>query len=297
MKTEKGQLNIKDWNEFTVPSTKSKLSAIDLYENFKTFKERFEKLPKKELIKRGWITSTTDMASLSGMLNDINAERGSALFRKSDTANTSLCSLWLSKIKSDAELQVITTSIPSFQGLSKIDLITIAKLSVNTELLTSLQGLLYKKGVVLIYNRALPAMKLDGVVFKLASGNPVIGMSLRFSRLDNFWFTLMHELSHIFLHFDLLDSPILDDLEIETENEIEIAANRLAQDSFVDRRIWRTCEPKYDNSANVLERFANEIGVHKSIVAGMLRKETGDYSIYSSIVNEINVREIIFGHD
>ena len=32
------------------------------------------------------------------------------------------------------------------------------------------------------------------------TGCPVIGLTLRYDRLDNFWFVLLHELGHVFLH-------------------------------------------------------------------------------------------------
>ena len=140
-------------------------------------------------------------------------------------------------------------------------------------------------------------MKLDGTVFKLESGNPVVGMSFRFSRLDNFWFTLMHELAHIHLHMDLLSEPIVEDLEVDVGSEIEVAANRLAKNSFVDRVTWRNCEPKYDKAIKAIEKLSEEVGIHKSIIAGMLRKETGDFAAYSGIVNEINARDLVFSDD
>ncbi|MBX2859131.1 MAG: ImmA/IrrE family metallo-endopeptidase, partial [Cellvibrionaceae bacterium] len=149
-------------------------------------------------------------------------------------------------------------------------------------------------GIVLVYERSIPSMKLDGVVFRACSGNPVIGMSLRYSRLDYFWFTLLHELSHINLHIDLLDTPILDDFDLESDDDIEIAANRLAKNSFVDRSVWRNCEPKYNKGFHAIDRFSNQVGIHRSIVAGMLRKEFGNYAAYSKIVNEYDVREMIF---
>ena len=34
------------------------------------------------------------------------------------------------------------------------------------------------------------------------NGAPVAALTLRYDRLDNFWFTLLHELAHIALHMD-----------------------------------------------------------------------------------------------
>ena len=55
--------------------------------------------------------------------------------------------------------------------------------------------LLASKGVTLIIERHLPGTYLDGAAMLAENGNPVIGLTLRHDRLDNFWFVLFHELS------------------------------------------------------------------------------------------------------
>ncbi|PFG53356.1 HTH-type transcriptional regulator/antitoxin HigA [Marinobacter sp. LV10R520-4] len=285
------------WEDFSVSSKTSYSSATELYESFKIYKNQLKSLPKSELVKRGWISSKNDTTSLVNLFKEIHRNHDSALYRKSDTASFSLTSLWFSKIKSQAEVSAFKNSTRSFEGIDKNKLRTIAQLSVDVNIITELPKILSNLGIILIYMRSLPSMKLDGVVFKIDSGHPVIGMSLRYSRLDNFWFTLLHELSHIYLHMDLLNNPILENFDIESNSEIEISANRLAKSAIVDRHVWRNCEPKYDKSFEAIEKFSSEIGIHKSVIAGLLRREQGNYSSFSRLVNEINTREVIFGHD
>ncbi len=283
-----------EWADFSVAGDTLVSTASDLYNSYLIYVERLNTLPQKELVRRGWISAKEDSTSLVGYFRDVHEEQASALYRKSDTANDSLISLWLSKVKSQGEMSVLLRGTPKFNGLSKKTLRDISRLSVDVDVLPQLPRILSDLGIVLIYMEALPSMKLDGAVFKVASGNPVIGMSLRYPRLDNFWFTLLHELSHLHLHMDVLDTPILEDFDCESDSEIEVSANRLAKNTFVERRIWRNCGPKYNKSFGAIEKFANEMGVHKAIIAGMLRKEFGNYTAYSKIVNEYDVREIVF---
>lgn len=294
MSNKNDSSNLNDWHDFSVSGDAPITKAADLYKSYRVYKERFNSLPKSELIKRGWISSKEDTSSLVSYFRDIHAEQGSALYRKADTANTSLVSLWLSKVKSQAELEIILRAVPRFDGIGIKKLREIAKLSIDVNVLTELPNILSEIGIVLVYMRALPSMKLDGAVFKVASGNPVIGLSLRYPRLDNFWFTLQHELSHLHLHMDILDTPILENFDLESDSEIEISANRLAKSTFVDRKTWRNCEPKYNKSYDAIDKFSNQVGIHRSIIAGMLRKEFGNYASYSKIVNEYDAREIIF---
>jgi len=282
------------WDDFITLNTPP-VNTHKLYETYKTFKERVESLPKSDLLKLGWISDKNNLSSMTDFFKDIYYESNNVLFRKSSTSDAALLSIWLSKVKSIAEVNVMSGSMPSFNGLSKQQLKDIARLSIDPNVINSLPSIMERYGIVLVYERSLPATKVDGVVFRLSSGHPVIGLSFRYSRIDYFWFTLLHELAHVCLHIDELRSPILDDLDVETQDKVEIAANRLAKGSFVDRSEWRNCEPKYNKSDEAVEKFAAKIGIHKGVIAGLLRKELGDYSIYSKMVNEINIRELIFG--
>lgn len=283
-----------EWSDFSVLSESNPRTSAEHFEGFRAFKKAVSTLPKGELLKRGWIDTKEDVASLFSLYRDYVAGHDLALYRKSDDANVALTAVWLSKVKSQAELTYFIKKPGQFNGLSTTHLRDIAQLSKDVNQVINMPSRLLEHGIILIFLPHLPAMKLDGAVFKLKSGTPVIGMSLRYSRLDNFWFTLVHELSHINLHMDILDNPILDDFDLDSDSAIEIAANRLAKNSFVERRIWRNCEPKYDKSYDAIDRFANKIGIHRSIVAGMLRREFGNYAAYSKIVNEYDVREMIF---
>jgi HTH-type transcriptional regulator/antitoxin HigA len=44
---------------------------------------------------------------------------------------------------------------------------------------------------------ALPGSKIDGVCFWLNEVSPVVAVSSRFDRIDNFWFVLRNELEHV----------------------------------------------------------------------------------------------------
>lgn len=294
-KEQDGMLS--EWSDFAVSGESDQRTSAQRFDGFREFKKVLSTLPKGELLKRGWIDSKDDMSSLFSLYRDYQAGHDFALFRKSDDANIGLTAVWLSKVKSQAEIAYFVKKPDRFEELSKAQLKNIAQLSADVGEIINLPSRLLRYGIILIFLPHLPSMKLDGVVFKLKSGTPVVGMSLRYSRLDYFWFTLMHELSHVNLHMDLLDNPILDDFDIESDSDIELAANRLAKNSFVDRRVWRNCEPKYDKGHDAIDRFSQKIGIHRSIVAGMLRRESGNYAAYSKIVNEYNVREMIFDAD
>lgn len=286
--------NQSNWDDFVHSTRPSTVTGAEIIQRFNSFKAIFEQLPKKDLVKRGWIRTTDDFTSLASMFFDPASAQGLTLFRKAPNANESMLFLWQSQVRAQAEYSCITDPLPRFESLGKGYLHELARLSRNPQNIKELPAILRKAGIILIYLAALPGMKADGAVFRLNSGNPVVGLSLRFPRLDNFWFTLLHELAHVVLHAAMLNNPIFVDVETEDESVIEKAANKLAKESFVDRSSWRNCEPKYQSGDDVVIKFAKKQEIHPSIVAGMLRRETGNYTRYSAIVNEYDVRKLIF---
>src|SRR5690606_21229869 len=73
----------------------------------------------------------------------------------------------------------------------------IADLSVLDEGPRLARELLEKHGIPVVVEPHLPKTYLDGAAFLRADGVPVIGLTLRHDKLDNFWFTLLHELAHV----------------------------------------------------------------------------------------------------
>jgi len=200
---------------------------------------------------------------------------------------------WLSRVRVLAEWFAAVNEIPPFEGLRASDLQTWSKLSADIDELNSLPQRLLARGIILIHEQAIPGAKVDGAVFTLMSGTPVIGMSLRYPRLDSYWFTLMHELAHIVLHKDQLSSPIIDDLDEDSPDLTERQADKLASDALIPRNEWRTCPARSSLSAEDIVDFSARLHIAPQIVAGRLRRELRRYHLFATIVNGVNVREVL----
>jgi len=285
------------WDDFAHNPRASTIRGLEVIERFRAFQGFVQQLPRKELVKRGWLHSADDATALAPIFFSQPPARTSTLFRKRASADESLLSLWLAQARAQAEFTCVAESPRAFESLEKEQLREWAHLSVEPKAVRLLPAKLARRGIVLVYLLALPGMKADGAVFKLRSGHAVVALSLRFPRLDYFWFTLMHELAHLVLHADQLEEALVYDVreeQPEEESPVEKAANRLAKDALVERSSWRNCEPKYQGGNEPVIRYAREQGIHPSIVAGLLRRETGNYARYASIINEHDVREILF---
>ena len=78
----------------------------------------------------------------------------------------------------------------------------IARLSWSEEGPRLAKEFLAKQGIPLVVVPHLPKTYLDGAALRLGDGRPVIGLTLRYDRIDNFWFCLLHELAHVGRHMD-----------------------------------------------------------------------------------------------
>ncbi|WP_230586887.1 ImmA/IrrE family metallo-endopeptidase, partial [Ralstonia solanacearum] len=97
---------------------------------------------------------------------------------------------------------------------------------------------LEKHGIVVVIEPQLKGTALDGAALKDSDGTPIIALTLRQDRLDNFWFTLLHEVAHLWKHVDQ-DETFLDDLDASSEDRREVEANRLAREAFIPRVTWK----------------------------------------------------------
>ncbi|MGK5068850.1 ImmA/IrrE family metallo-endopeptidase [Janthinobacterium sp. RT4P48] len=223
-------------------------------------------------------------------------DAASALYRKRDDASEVLINLWLSSVRRTAGWYVAVNSIPAFKGLDGAMYADLPKRFKDPESLPKIGQYLAPYGIVFLWEESIPLMKLDGAVFSLPSGHIVVALSLRYSRLDHFWFTLMHELAHVVLHADQLDKPILDDFDAESDSLIEKQADRLGSDSLIPRNEWRSCPARYTKSADDIVSFAERLCIPAQCVAGRLQRELKRYDLFSEIINQYNVREIFSGN-
>ncbi len=123
------------------------------------------------------------------------------------------------------------------------------------------------------------------------SNHPIIGLTLRHDRLDNFWFVLFHELGHVYMH--LCDGPrydFFDDEGSSAIDHIELVADRFALDHLVPEKSWDQCLSRFALSEEAVRLDANSLGIDASIIAGRNRKEQVNYTILTELVGHKQVR-------
>lgn len=152
---------------------------------------------------------------------------------------------------------------------------------------------LRKHGVDVIVEPHLPRTHLDGAAILVETDRPVIGLTLRHDRIDNFWFCLMHELAHIALHLDKNRRDFFDDLDVEpTDDPLETEADTYAGEILIPADAWASSAASKLRSAAAAESLAKKLRIHPAIVAGRIRHEFGSYRVLNQLVGHKEVRKL-----
>ncbi len=259
----------------------------------------YGKFPVKEMIRRGWIEASENIEVLEqrfltffkiGSIDEspcfVHAARSTTY---GDDSINKLA--WLNRARHIAKAVMaakfsnaaLKSAVPELQACMEYK-----------EEIRNVSTILAKAGVRLVIVEHLPGSKMDGACFWI-DGSPVIALSLRFDRIDNFWFNLFHEIDHV-LHGEGKDEPIYELIEPGEEGlpQFEVRANEHAanycirkdeMEGFIAR-----VGPMYSKAAIV--GFARRIHVHSGLVVGQLHGRGAMHYSFSREMLE-KIRDVV----
>jgi HTH-type transcriptional regulator / antitoxin HigA len=260
------------------------------------------RFPIKEMVQRGWLKASSVSENIEQELRKFfnlgNAKTASiALYRKTDHVrsvrqmDSYALAAWTARIVNKAGEIKSKGAIP---GQLDIDFIRkIAQLSWSDNGPILAQEYLIKHGIPLIIEPHLLHTHLDGAAILLEGKNPVIGLTVRYDRLDNFWFTLMHELAHIVLHRDGEITEFYDDLDIADNEDVkEREADEFAGEALIPKEMWKKSPASRLRSPDAAQLLAKQLGISPAIVAGRMRHEFNAYKMLNNLVGHHQVRKL-----
>lgn len=245
--------------------------------------------PIKDMQKRGWVTADGDLDAVERdvlrlLEIDFTAQEPAAVgaMRKGDAAQplNPAQRAWYFRVRQmAAAIKLSVKYDPARVDACQAEL---RRLAAYTQTASKVAAVLGKYGIRLVVVEPLPGgTKVDGVATWLSEDEPVIGLTLRYDRLDSFWFTLGHELIHI-RHRDA--APLDTDLTAQEpdappESPMEARANEESAAMFIPPAELKSFilrhSPIYPKER--INQFANRIKVHPGLIVGQLqrRREIG----------------------
>ncbi|AGK49473.1 addiction module antidote protein, HigA family [Burkholderia thailandensis MSMB121] len=269
--------------------------------------EVFRGLPVAEMIKRRWLDATdvkdipaveSSLAKFFGVptVNDIeflpHAAKKTAV--GGDTTPAQLA--WLYRVRQIAS-ELLVGQFSVFGVRRAID--RLKQLVLSVEETRKVPRILAEAGIRFVIVESLPSAKIDGVCFWLDDQSPVIGMSFRHDRIDNFWFVLRHELEHVLRGHGKDRIEIDAELEgskagagpdiPEQERQANLAASEFcvpakSMEAFIARKAPFFAERDIRSLATALK-------IHPGLVAGQLQHRTGRYDRFRDHL--VKVRSVV----
>ncbi len=258
----------------------------------------WRQMPVREMAKRKWfdVPRGADLVerAKSYILEAVGPQFATARHRKkmrgATLPNEYALLAWQARVLERAKARIGEEALPPFR-LDDRWLSDLARLTRKRDGPKRARRLLAENGIVLITEEHLPGTFLDGAAMLSSGDRPVIGLTLRHDRLDNFWFVLFHELGHVFLHlFKRLRYDFFDDEDSRAEDSVEQEADHFALNTLIPNELWDQCLSRFALSEEAVQMDAETLDIDASIIAGRIRKERNNYTILKDLVGYQKVR-------
>jgi HTH-type transcriptional regulator/antitoxin HigA len=263
--------------------------------------------PIYEMVQEGWIQTGKDIEGNEEEIMREYIEEAGGMNRFSQFLFRQSKSLWQS-LRTDKYalmawcLRVLVLSrkhpLENKNKPGSIDLSDLSKLSYfdNGPLLA--EEYLEKHGIQFFVVFHLKKTYLDGAVMILEDETPIVALTLRYDRIDNFWFCLLHELAHLTKHLSKNTTNIIIDefeqhqLSIRGQDKKEKEADKIAQNALIPKKNWEKVNLEAKDLSKQVICLADELKIHPAIVAGRIRYELNNYRILSQFVGSKKVGKL-----
>lgn len=207
-----------------------------------------------------------------------------AYYRKSEKLiiNDKNMFAWSSLAQYEAKNQKVNTF--NFDNLVQLRVNLNNLFYENSDTVNRVQTLLKQFGIKMLLIDKLEKTPIDGFSF-WSNSNPVIALTLRHHRIDNFAFTIMHEIGHIDLHLrNDRNRKFMDLTKKQNIDQCEKEADNYAQESLISSKIWQDI---LDNHLPLdddkIIALGNEYKINPAILLGRVCYELNYYAMKTVI--------------
>jgi len=265
-----------------------RLKNIELWSVIKNY------VPVKYFKKQGFFNENLDddietvkaiynVNSIDGLIADF-AKSKFAFYRKSEKLKIDEKNMfaWSSLALYEAKRQM--TKAFNYSKINQLSLALNMVFYENTDTLNRVKETLNNYGVKLILIQKFEKTPIDGFSF-WSDNNPAIALTLRHNRIDNFAFTLMHEIAHINLHLkESKDQRFLDFSKSKYEDNYEKEADNFAQEKLIPKECWQeVLDKNLSLTDHEINNLGNKYRIHPAILLGRICYEKDNYAFKTKI--------------
>lgn len=265
----------------------------------------WSKFPITEILDRGWlgniqkVSKTNIEKTIHDFIYSTGLQSQHANFRRTlsgdaeSPTTTYALYAWLARVIQRAREQ--WGSLPEFDRrvIDKEFMRELAQLSWLSTGPNLAVEFLRKSGIAVVIEPHLKGTNLDGAALLDSNNRPIVALTLRYDRIDNFWFTLLHEVAHVANHLEDDNLAFVDDTTRSSVAKVEAEANKIASESFIPRLVWRRSDAYLNPSRSSVEQLARELRIHPAIIVGRIQKERGDYSILRDLLGQNEIKRTL----
>lgn len=235
-----------------------------------------------------------DVTSIDQLVERVSVHKNLAYYKKSDKLENDQINIFAWSML--ARWQAKSEKPVQFDPNNKDAVIAELKevFYHNNDVVSCTKQVLNKYGIKFRVIEKFKQSPIDGYSF-WSNDNPAVVVTMRKKQLDNFAFTIMHELGHVFEHLHPNQSEDFLDIEYpdSDNNEKEQEAHRFACQCFIDDLVWQEFYRKnphfdYTSTEKNMIQLSERLKVHPGIVFGRYCFETKQYAIKTSINRNIN---------
>lgn len=272
---------------------------------------QWERFPVREMIARGWLnaeragdwTRARARETLAPFFSRVSLAQASApLYRQSAHVRAAkemdefALAAWTTRVLQLAQERMVVRRFDP-KGLEPDQIRSLVQLSRLEEGPRLAREWLADRGVAMVVESHLPRTRLDGAALLTEAGTPVVALTIRYDRLDNFWFTLLHECAHVVKHLCGAAAAeareYFDDLDVGGEADVrEVEADTFARESLVPAAQWRASAVAFAPSVDAAIALADELGVSPAVIAGRVRHEKRNFRLLGPLVGAGKVRRL-----
>jgi len=285
-------------SQYEIDKARIKEKNIERIKNVETWGIIKEYVPVKYFNKQKYFTDSLesdiqtvkeiyDISTIDELVAKAS-ENKFAFYRKSDklTIDEKNMFAWSSLAAYEAKKQKVNTFNPD--NINQLCISLKKVFFENNDTIENTKKVLSQYGIKFVKIEKLEKTPIDGYSF-WSDDNPAIALTLRHNRIDNFAFTILHEIAHIDLHLKAdKEKKYIHLFNVKDKSIAEKEADKYAELKLIPENVWADIQNNLPLNDTKIIKLGNKHNLNPAILLGKVRFEMNYYARKTIIDKKLN---------